>query len=231
MPFSGLASILRLANKYLCPRLRTNVVRHLRFIYPCTSKRPDTLRMAHPLVPESDHHNHPLLAIRMARESNVVDDLADFLPTAFYLACQIPARVYVKLEPALSREDDARIVCARSSLGAAAVSLAHQWVRSMSYDDCSHEVCREGRLGIVQDMYAEAATALSLFVNEMPHVKHARKVLVFYGRPPHDYDPDEDRLICGECAETWRTKDIFHYNDVWEKLPSYFDLPPWPRLP
>lgn len=213
--------MLRMAKKYSCQTLRDNVVTHLSRIYPCTPKRPhcDTLTFFDSFFPPGSE-NHPFFVIRMARENNI---LFPFLPTVFYLACQVIAKTKDIPQPPLSPEDQHRVLRGQNALLQVAIAVAHRWISTADWDNCDNENCLKTRVETLQEMYQRSApTAYNLFVVPMPHEDFES------GIGPADADEVQEGEMCQQCFDEWKDDEVDAYDKIWKLLPSYFDLPGWP---
>ncbi|KAF9021981.1 hypothetical protein BDZ89DRAFT_1137623 [Hymenopellis radicata] len=218
-PYERLASLLRLATKYLCHNLRTDIIAHFALIYP--SKRADLLE-AHPLVPAAPagatNWHHSLEAVVIARENDVIT----FLPCAFYLASLLPLPAYIPYLPRLPIPDQYRLMNGRTRLTDAISPGPYQWQASATYYyDCENEQCQKTRFGALQQALRRGPRVLRLFLEPMPHEDMRRC------SEDDDDEEVESGQICNDCGDGWEKWEKKQYNSVWDQLPAYFSLGSW----
>ncbi|KAF9021979.1 hypothetical protein BDZ89DRAFT_990864 [Hymenopellis radicata] len=221
-PYECLASLLRMATKYLCQHLRSEVVAHFAIIYP--SKREDLLLNQHLIPPrpaDNKDWQHSLEAILIARQN----DVHIFLPTAFYLAATLSPSALVPYLPRLQVPDQHRLLTGPMRLTIAAMTRTECWYRTwMSFFDCDIAHCQGSRFRELQRALGASPRFIRLFLEPPPHV-HMEKCVT--DCEAEDF-PYED--MCNLCYESWKTIEIRQYGTLWAALPGYFWLGSWANV-
>ncbi len=212
--------MLRMATKYLCQRLREDVIKHLTLMYcPKFTSESRKLLPAPDLVPEGDVDTHAITAIRMGRSYNV----PQILPVVFYYAATIDPVKYVKIRPFLSSEDQLTLISGRAELMEAIFSEAWCWLLDTGFENsCEDEDCERTRCDIIRAITRRAAHAVDLFLRDMPHQTIQDRV----ASNTEIVKADE---VCPDCFRLWKKAECAAYSAVWNELPFYFGLKPWPK--
>ncbi|KAF9011555.1 hypothetical protein BDZ89DRAFT_963947 [Hymenopellis radicata] len=220
MSFIQLEAMLRMATKYLCQRLRDDVTKQFDLIY-CSKFPSDSPKLppVPALVPKEDVGTHAITAIRMARLYNI----PQILPVAFYYAATIDPVKYVEIHPSLSPEDQLTLIRGRARLVTATFEIAWCWLLQDGFKfGCGDTDCEMTRYSVIRATAPRAAQAVDLLLCDMPHQTVQDQVV------PEDDLADVGEL-CAGCFNHWKTAECAAYSVVWNELPIYFGLTPWPK--
>lgn len=209
-----LAALFRMATKYICYGLRTSILFHISCIYPSDYKVLPSAKY----ISEGDEIYHPQLTINMLRENNA----PELLPLVFYRACCAQSPNHASfLTSKLSAEDEHRLNIGRSHLARAVITTAWSHLHSVRFvgsEFCDDDVCLASRRQVFRKYFSGAYFAHAAFTRPMPH-----KLFT----PPQNEDADlKEGEVCLECWRLWAEKETPAYQQVWESLHVYFDLPP-----
>ncbi|KAF9012795.1 hypothetical protein BDZ89DRAFT_1142873 [Hymenopellis radicata] len=207
-PYRKLAALLRLSTKYLCDPLRRSVINHLSLIYS-SNRRFVRWQESAALIPAENKEDHGLLAVQMAWENNVSGTM---LPVAFYFASTMDPTALLEY-PDVSTEIKLLVSTGRARLSAAALQTGWHHVST-----CGHQKgctgtksCRAGYLVAMRSIFSSAPNACHIFLEPYPH------------------ENDKVRSkFCDVCWRNWLKAEMLAYEKMWNELPSYFGLDPWP---
>ncbi|KAF9017270.1 hypothetical protein BDZ89DRAFT_993969, partial [Hymenopellis radicata] len=190
-PFTQLAAMLRMATKYICPKLRADVIAHLEKIYPTQRYYLD---VSHHLLPKDCLRNrvHAIHAIQMAREN----DVPAIMPAAFYLATTIHPMEYVLYNHILAPDDDRRVIVGRARITEQVLARAWSWPLDQALEHCPIYECRQTRWTAMQDLVRNASSATNLFIEPMPHQSIGSVAL-------KNSQVVEKGQICRNCFVEW----------------------------
>ncbi|KAF8992306.1 hypothetical protein BDZ89DRAFT_1151160 [Hymenopellis radicata] len=203
MSFIQLEAMLRMATKYLCQRLRDDVTKQFDLIY-CSKFPSDSPKLppVPALVPKEDAGTHAITAIRMARLYNI--------PKSFPL-------------PSITRLPLTQSNMGRARLVTATFETAWCWLLQDGFKfGCGDADCEMTRYSVIRATAPRAAQAVDLFLCDMPH-QTVQDLVV-----PEDDLADAGQL-CAGCFNHWKTVECAAYSVVWNELPIYFGLTPWPK--
>ncbi|KAF8884943.1 hypothetical protein CPB85DRAFT_1258630 [Mucidula mucida] len=216
-PFAQLAGMLRVATKYICPKLRADVIAHLEEIYPTSRYQLD---LGHVLLPKECLPNrvHAIHAIQMAREN----DVPTIMPAAFYLATTIHPMEYVLYNHLLTPDDDRRVIAGRARITEKVLEGVWSWLLDQPLENCGFYECRRTRWTATQDLARNASCAVNLFLEPMLYESVGNVALT-------NSPVVEEGQICCNCFNEWGPHDEHQYDNLWEELPHYFGLQGWKR--
>ncbi|KAJ7745667.1 hypothetical protein B0H16DRAFT_1557782, partial [Mycena metata] len=217
LPFSVIASHLRLGRKYDFGPVLETVVERITHENPTTLEGYDALKTRNAYHPTRIVHYQGLLydTITLAGENN----LLSVLPCAYYRALvgTMPAEIF----DGVPRGDGSVATLSPThqracNLGRTAL-LRAQWAWGNTFgwtDDSPEEIGCEDPFGCAQKKYA-------FFRRHVERGSLAPFCSVAYV---------DSLSLCAMCTPDVKAKMIAGRQRMWDLLPAYFDLPPWSEL-
>ncbi|KAF8173655.1 hypothetical protein BJ912DRAFT_1078162 [Pholiota molesta] len=196
--------ILRLSTKYMIRYIRQRCISLLLAKFPHTFEGYESKATS-----SSDRYKSDTVmrAIRIAQESNV----PEALPYAYYCLSRFPHRRFLKDRPGdVSWRDKMVVLIGRERLQWAQMSMSHSFLIVFQRSPVCHSpLCAHAR-GPHAEWHA-------LERQRSPH-------------PLRAYDGWNSLNVCADCVAYCQSQHLKGRKEVWECLPTWFELPPWEKL-
>ncbi|KAF7297768.1 BTB domain-containing protein [Mycena kentingensis (nom. inval.)] len=208
----SLGAVLRLTKKYDIPSFRAECLVRLKSEFPTEFDAYNKVRTTWTNIsPSASTLRTHMAVIALAREMG----LYSVLPTAFYgiIGVAAPDKYGIFSPGFSSLADNDRATCLAgyaATLVQWTQTTPHKWLESVPSAGCSaRSACETAR----KDRLLELGQNVSVIVAVLDH-----------------WDKAAGLKFCSSCRA--HGKEIFNttQKECWDKLPSYFGLPPWEEL-
>ena len=210
----GLVGMLRMSTKYQVSSLRRRAIDGLLRWYPPTLEEYNCLLASS--IPLHDYPRHVLVA-NVAQET----DVPVLLPTALLLCCATADAhtLYDGIECdgfryLLTEANKRALFLGRPRLSHAARSRTQAFFWNPSFRNTMGE-CHRVACNQFCEIYSRTMDA-----KDDPWINPFRQV---FWKPVRT-------SCCASCVSSWQIKHQQECREVWDELPSYFDLPSWSQL-
>ncbi len=228
VPFSILASLIRMGHKYTIPKLMDDALSRLKKCYPTSLSAWDDIatRARYGTVLPMDAFE----AVRLAR----LTETPSILPWAFFTCCKNLKSSFAEgdsikrhrfLEK-LSVDDVGRLINGRGNLAQGIVarlsSLLIEYASLPSDYRSDHQSCQDKIISSIQALRTNNEQSV-LFKNARYHAAF-EPLSDWLCAKPGDRDLPQRMLQCEPCLEALKSCDEKIRMRVWSELPRYFNL-------
>jgi hypothetical protein len=207
------AAFLRLGTKYEIPYLRTEAIRRLSNVYPATLQQFDTVGASN-LKLIKRYHGMAFDVVKLAREVNV----PSILPAAF-------------AQCIMSYSNEELLRGIQSTDGSITVmDIEDQKICILGRDKLSWLQTTESFAWLWDDDKVTDCTSQCRAKGYQKEMVLAIWVTSPYCSALSRWHDSWEREMCDRCVATFKPRHAAGRQNIWDLLPSVFELPPWEDL-